>query len=213
MRQMFDFMRTVAIQTSDTLKKDIQNGKENIFEFKGFATKFTCDNIASCAFGIEVNSFKDPTNDFFQIAKKIMNFANIKTAFKFAGFFISPKFMNAFGIKLLDKKVCDFFHIYLIDTMRNREKLGIVRNDMINLMLEAKKGKLVHNNNNEDSSIDGFATVEESHVGRIKLTRQWDEQDLAAQCFIFFLARLDTVNLNLDCFLIIFNNISIYLGF
>ncbi|KAL7019935.1 hypothetical protein ACKWTF_011309 [Chironomus riparius] len=193
MRQMFDFMSTVAIQTSETLKKDIQNGKENILEFKDFASKFTCDNIASCAFGIEVNSFKDPTNDFFQIAKKIMNFGNIATALKMLGYFICPTLMSGLGIKLLDKESCDFFQIALIETMRNRERLRIVRNDMINLMLEAKKGKLVYNNN-EDSSADGFATVEESHVGKSKVNRKWEELDLAAQCFIFFIAGFDPVS-------------------
>ncbi|CAG9808691.1 unnamed protein product [Chironomus riparius] len=193
MRQMFDFVSTVAIQTSETLKKDIQNGSENNFEFKDFASKFTCDNIASCAFGIEVNSFKNPTNDFYRIAKKVTNFASLKVGLKFAGYLAFPGLMKALKIKLLDKESCDFFKEAIIETMRTREKLGIVRKDMINLMLEAKKGKLVHNNNNEDSSIDGFATVEESHVGQSQVTRKWDEMDLAAQCFIFFLAGFDTV--------------------
>lgn len=192
MRQMFDFVSTVAIQSAEILKIDIENGKENNFEFKDFSSKLTCDNIASCAFGIEVNSFKNPENEFYRIAKKVMNFSSPLMGLKLVGYFTSPKMMKALGISLLDKESCDFFQGALIDTMRTREKLRIVRNDMINLMLEAKKGKLVHSN--EDTKNDGFATVEESNVGRSKVTRKWEEMDLAAQCFIFFLAGFDTVS-------------------
>ncbi|XP_070502406.1 probable cytochrome P450 9f2 [Chironomus tepperi] len=191
MRQMFDFVSTVAIESAEILKNDIQNGGETNFEFKDFASKFTCDNIASCAFGIEVNSFKNPKNDFYRIAKNVMNFSSPLMGLKLVGYFTSPKLMKTLGISLLDKEGCDFFQGALIDTMRTREKLGIVRKDMIHLMLEAKKGKLVHSS--EESNNDGYATVEESHVGKSKVSRQWEELDLAAQCFIFFLAGFDTV--------------------
>lgn len=192
MRQMFEFVSTIGIQTAETLRQDIENGKDGVFEFKDFASKFTCDNIASCAFGIEVNSFKNPSNDFLKIAKKVMNFTGIKTGLKMAGYFVFPKLMKYLKIRLLDKDGCDFFENVFYDTIKTREKLGIVRNDMINLMLDAKKGKLAHNNNDENT-VDGFATVEESHVGKSVVTRKWDDQDLAAQCFIFFLAGFDTV--------------------
>ena len=124
-----------------------------------------------------------------------MNFGNLATALKLAGYFICPKLMKVFGIKLLDKESYDFFQIALVEKMKTRERDGIVRNDMIQLMLEAKKGKLVYDN--EDSNADEFATVEESHIGKSKVSRNWDEIDLAAQCFIFFLAGFDTVSINL----------------
>lgn len=188
---MFEFVSTVSTQTAETLKDDIRNGGENIFNFKDFASKFTCDIIASCAFGIEVNSFKNPSNDFFKFAKKIMNIETLVFGLRLAGYFACPKLMKAFGIRLCDNESCNFFESALIETMRNREKLGIVRKDMINLMLEAKKGKLRHEN--EDFGNDGFATVEESNMGQQQVNRKWEEIDLAAQCLIFFLAGFDTV--------------------
>lgn len=71
MRLMFDFVSIVGQQTAAAMKAEIEDGRENKFEFKDLASKFTVDNIASCAFGIEINSFNNPNNDFFRIAKKI----------------------------------------------------------------------------------------------------------------------------------------------
>jgi cytochrome P450 family 9 len=193
MRHMMDFVSTIGHQTADSIKKDIVGGGESIFEFKDFASKFTIDIIASCAFGIEINSFKNPTNDFFRIAKKVTNFTSFKTGLKFAGYLAFPQLMKALKINLLDKESCDFFEEAIYDTMKTREKQGIIRNDMIQLMLQAKAGNLSHNNNLEEKSSDGFATVEESHLGKAEVKRKWDDADLAAQCFIFFLAGFDTV--------------------
>lgn len=190
---MFDFVTEVGQQTSKGMTDEIKHGGENSFEFKALATKFTVDVIASCAFGIEVNSFKTPDNDFHRIAKKVTNFTSIKTALKFSGYLIAPQLMKKLGISLLDQESCNFFQEAITETMKIREQKGIVRHDMINLLLQARKGQLAHNNTTEDKAADGFATVEESQLGQSEVKRIWDDTDLAAQCFIFFLAGFDTV--------------------
>lgn len=50
--------------------------------------------------------------------------------------------------------------------MKERKKKRILRPDMIHLLIEAQKGNLKHENNQFDKTDIGFATVEESHVGR-----------------------------------------------
>lgn len=104
--------------------------------------------------------------------------------------------MKALNINLLDKECCDFFEQAIYETFRTREKLGIVRHDMLNLMLEARRGQLVHNNKVEEKIVDGFATVEESQLGKTQMKQTWDDSYLAAQCFIFFIAGFDTVRRN-----------------
>lgn len=101
--------------------------------------------------------------------------------------------MKKLGVALLDKESLDFFQEAICETMKIREKKGIIRHDMINLLLQARKGQLA-NNSKEEKTTDGFATVEESHIGSSEVKRIWDDEDLAAQCFIFFLAGFDTVN-------------------
>lgn len=50
--------------------------------------------------------------------------------------------------------------------MREREKFNIVRPDMIHLLMEAKKGALEYDAAQTDAKEAGFATVEESNVGK-----------------------------------------------
>lgn len=193
MRQMFDFVNSVGQQTVKSMHDEINAGSESSFEFKTLAMKFTVDVIASCAFGIEVNSFKNPDNDFNRIAKKSTDFTSAKTALKFAGYLFAPSIMKMLGISFLDKESCDFFQEAIVETMKIREKKGIIRHDMIHLLLQARKGQLAQGNSNEEKITDGFATVQESQVGSSEVKTIWDDQDLAAQCFIFFLAGFDTV--------------------
>lgn len=192
MRLMFNFVAQVGKQTAETLKQKIINTGKNDFEFKELATKFTVDNIASCAFGIEVNSFEHPDNEFHNIAMKFSDFASFKTFLKFLGFIACPKLMKIFNIKFFSDNVKEFFREATVDTMRIREEKGIIRPDMIDLLMQAKKGNLIHEGN--DDSGDGFATVEEYEIGRTQNKPKWEEMDLVAQCFIFFVAGFDTVS-------------------
>lgn len=177
MRQMFDFVVTVSRQTADTLK---QKGVSEEVEFRDLALKFTVDNIASCAFGIEVNSFKDPNNSFQLIAQDFAKFGNFASILKFAGYLMAPKMMKLLNIKLFDGRINVFFQDAILNTIKVREEKGIVRHDMINLLMQAKKGILTHDGSDEKVS-DGYATVEESQMGKTSVKRKWDDEDLAAQ--------------------------------
>lgn len=191
MRQMFEFVSLVGHQASQSIKEQIKNGGEKDFEFKDLARKFTVDVIATCAFGIEVDSFKNPSNDFHRVAGKVANFGSFLTTLKFVGYMMMPKVMQALKIKFFDAETTQFFQGAISETMKAREDKGIVRHDMINLLMQAKKGKLTHEKEEkEEKEVEGFATVEESQVGKSFVGRKWDDDDLTAQCFIFFFAGL-----------------------
>lgn len=190
MRQMFEFVSLVGQQVAATLDKQIKSGGESTFEFKDLARKFTVDVIATCAFGIEVNSFSNPKNDFIRLAAKVANFGGLMTTIKFIGYFSAPKLMTLLKIKFFDDETTDFFREAITETMKVRETQGIIRHDMINLLIQAKKGKLTHEKEKEEKSVEGFATVTESAVGQTIVKRKWEDDDLAAQAFIFFFAGL-----------------------
>lgn len=122
------------------------------------------------------------------IAKDFTNFGSFKNVLKFVGYLL----VQFFKIKFFDDRVNVFFQDAILDTIKVREAEGIIRHDMINLLIQAKKGRLTHENSDERVT-DGFATVEESQIGKTNVKRKWDDDDLAAQCFIFFLAGFETV--------------------
>lgn len=139
-----------------------------------------------------MNSFNDPGNSFQLIAQDFADFGKFKNVLKFAGFLMAPKLMEFFKVKFFDEKIDAFFQEAILNTIKVREEKGIIRHDMINLLIQAKKGRLTHDATDEKVA-DGYATVEESKMGQTSVKRQWDDEDLAAQCFVFFLAGFDTV--------------------
>lgn len=195
MRQMFDLVAKVCKQSTMTLKQKIIHGElSDEIEFKDLSSKFTVDNISTCAFGIEVNSFENPNNEFQRIAKEFSDFSNFKSVLKFMGFLMMPWLMRLLNISFISKKTQKFFEEAILETIKIREEKGIIRHDMINLLIHAKKGKLKHEGSEEISIGEEFATVEESEIGKNQSKRVWEDEDLAAQCFIFFLAGFDTVS-------------------
>lgn len=95
----------------------------------------------------------------------------ISLIFQFLNFTITPRVVSKFFKKLV------------IETMENREKNGIVRHDMIHLLIQAKKGTLVHEEDSKDSSEIGFATVQESAIGRKKIKRSMYDKHISNNSF------------------------------
>ena len=182
MRLMFDLVTECGRNSTKTLKEQIKKTGNIDYEMRDLFSKFTVDMIATCAFGLQVNSFKDPENDFQKITALATAFTKPLAAIKITLFQIAPKLMEFLNIRIMDKKVCDFFQATIVETMRIREQKGIIRHDMINLLIQARKGQLNHVKLIEDGKDNvGFATVEESTMGKAKSARVWDDEDIAAQ--------------------------------
>jgi cytochrome P450 family 9 len=73
LRQMFQLILHVGKQSTETLNKEIGvSGK--VLEMRDFLSKFAIDVIATCAFGLEVDSFKNPDNYFQKFANSAVFF-------------------------------------------------------------------------------------------------------------------------------------------
>lgn len=94
-------------------------------------------------------------------------------------------------LTVLPKDATTYFKKIVLETIDTREKNNIVRPDMINLLMQAKKGKLKHEQRTDED--EGFATAQESDIknGESK-QRELTDDDLVAQALIFFFAGFDT---------------------
>jgi cytochrome P450 family 9 len=192
MRQMFDCVSECGANMAKTL---VKNGKQ-AHEMKDLFTRFTNDVIASSAFGIEVNSFNERANEFYTLGLKITNFRSFATSVKFIGYLMVPWLMSLFKVHLLDNEATQYFKKIILDNFRTRDTKNIVRNDLIQLLMQIKKGKSLNTTDEtkQPAPSDGFATVEESDIGKKQIVRNWTEDELLAQCFVFFLAGFDTAS-------------------
>nr|CAH7739953.1 unnamed protein product [Callosobruchus chinensis] len=190
MRSMFVLMSECSERF---VKYFVKKDEEMIdVELKDIFTKFCTDVIATCAFGLEVDSLNEPNNKFYLTGKKAMNFQSISKVLKFLAYSFFPWIMNVFKISFFEDDVRQFFYDLVDETVRMREQNGIVRPDMIQLLMEARKGKT--KKTDIENTIDtGSETV---NLDRLEITNQ----DIAAQAMLFFFGGFESVS-SLMCFM------------
>lgn len=166
MKAMFVLISECAERFTKYFQKSSEGQTHVTLEMKDLFTRFANDVIATCAFGVEVDSLENRTNDFYVNGIKATNFDGLR-GLKFFGYSISPFLMEFFKLRLFDLDVGEFFRNVVLSTMKERERQGIHRPDMIHLLMEARKGKLKYDETVKSKEEDaGFATVEESEVGK-----------------------------------------------
>nr|ARI68318.1 CYP9A112 [Mythimna separata] len=195
MRLMVPFMVEVGDQMMISLRQKIKNSKSGYIDLdcKDLTTRYANDVIASCAFGLKVDSHNDADNEFYAMGKATSSF-NFRQMLLFLLFANVPKLAKSLKLDFLPKASQQFFRKLVLETMANRELKNIIRPDMIHLLMEAKKGKLTHEDVKSSDEAAGFATVEESAVGQKKINRVWSDDDLIAQAVLFFIAGFEGIS-------------------
>lgn len=199
MRQMFELINDCGQNLNIFLKKEIDEGKDLNFEMKDLFARYATDVVASTAFGVKVNSFENQKNEFYITGRNLMRVTSIITIIKVVLLRVVPWLTQRLGIPFLDGPSSEYFKSLVLDTMDVRKKNKIFRPDMINMMMQLRDISASGSDANAkqskdvvDSTDEGFATVEESSVGKAIVKRQWSDNELVAQCFVFFLGGSDT---------------------
>uniref|UniRef100_A0A1B0CAG6 Cytochrome n=1 Tax=Lutzomyia longipalpis TaxID=7200 RepID=A0A1B0CAG6_LUTLO len=162
LRTMFMFM-TECCNSSVQYLEESANGKPMLMDMTDMFCRFTADIFGTCIFGIRVDSFRNPNNDFYLNGKKSVDFSGLRGLRTFfMGNF--PKFTNFFGITSCEKNNANYFRNLIWDTIHQREGENIVRSDMIQLLMQARSGKLHYENKEEDEI--GYAAVKETNLGK-----------------------------------------------
>lgn len=190
-RLMFDLVAECTGNMSRHLREQSERtGKPVSGDVKEMYARCANDVIASCSFGVQIDSFKDRDNEFFVTGKKFLRVE----AWRVVLIRLLPRVSEWFKLKLIRKSVSDYFRTLVLGTMREREEKNIHRPDMINTMMQARKGK---SEQYEDVKLadDAYATVDDFHAGKRLLKREWTDNELIAQCFIFFLAGFESSSL------------------
>jgi len=162
MKMMFTLMSECAVDFAKFLSTLPTN--ESNMNMKDAFSKYTNDVIATCAFGIKIDSMKDPTNEFYVYGKEVANFLNNRLI-KFLFLRTFPNLGRILNVKIISDYVSHFFKDIIKTTIATRDAKHITRPDMLQLMMDIR-GK--------------------------ENCRELDIDDITAQAFIFFLAGFDT---------------------
>jgi len=169
MKSMFILMSDCAAKFSNYLAQ--MPAEKRIMETKEVFTRYTNDVIATCAFGIIVDSMRNPNNEFYVNGREATTFNNL-SLIKFFIFRSLPWVAKVLKLRMVRQKIADFFQDLVDSTIKIRDENGIVRPDMLQLMMESrdKEGK-------PELSIE----------------------DMVSQAFIFFFGGFETTS-TLMCF-------------
>lgn len=165
MKMMFHLMSECAVNFAEYLKTTATQEGRLMKEMKDTLTRYTNDVIATCAFGISVDSMRNPENDFYMYGKKSTDF-NLRALMKIMFLQHLPNLSRLLNIKIMDDRSYNFFINLVSDTIGTRDEKGIIRPDMLQLMMDER--------------------------GKREPGRELDMVDMTSQAFIFFLAGFET---------------------
>lgn len=158
------FMFPVVVEVGNRFSEVLSEKvpEDAVIEVTDLLGRFTTDVIGTCAFGLECNSLRDPEAKFLKMGQESIIG---RYSLAMVGLKIAfPKIARFLHMKNNKDEVIDFFMKIVHETVEYREKNNIQRNDFMNMLIEMK------NKPNPELTID----------------------ELAAQCFIFFLAGFET---------------------
>nr|CAH7741451.1 unnamed protein product [Callosobruchus chinensis] len=189
MRAMFPLMTGCA----ERFTKHFLSLSEEVVsaEMKDCFTRYATDVIASTAFGVEVDSLEQPENSFYVTGKRATTF----DFWKIVRFFISilsPKLNSLLGLTILDKETMEFFMHLVEQTIKTREEKGIIRPDMIHLLMEARKGKIKNEEGEKNESSGDTIGDVQGKLGKHERLKSITNMDIAAQAMIFFFGGFET---------------------
>uniref|UniRef100_W8C320 Cytochrome P450 6a9 n=2 Tax=Ceratitis capitata TaxID=7213 RepID=W8C320_CERCA len=151
--------------------------EEPILEMRDYLARFTTDVIATCAFGIDVNSLKNPNEEFRQMGKRVFtDLRNGRIGLAMINSF--PELCRRLHVKQTPDHITEFYMRIVRENIEYRERNKIRRNDFFDMLLDLKNNKLMKSEDGHDMSI----TVEE----------------LAAQAYVFLVAGFETSSTTLS---------------
>uniref|UniRef100_A0A1B0DF41 Uncharacterized protein n=1 Tax=Phlebotomus papatasi TaxID=29031 RepID=A0A1B0DF41_PHLPP len=98
------------------------------------SAKFTTENVASCAFSLEANSFDDPKSEFRTMGKKIFQ-PSFWMGIKFMIIFLLPYLAKIFSVQLLSKEVAQWARKLIRENVKSRQNRKLPNEDMVQIML------------------------------------------------------------------------------
>lgn len=101
LKKMFGLMRDIAADLNDFCLSERIDEKTKSFqlEFREIFSRYLVDIIASCAFGIQANSIRNPDNEFRTKSRNMFKFT-VYRAIEFTSIFFIPDIVPWFKFKV-----------------------------------------------------------------------------------------------------------------
>ncbi|XP_049830256.1 cytochrome P450 6a2-like [Schistocerca gregaria] len=152
----------------------------SVVEVRELVARYTTDVIASCAFGIDIDSQHNPEAEFRQWGRRFFK-PSLRTFLTLSLGLSNPKLRKLLPVPFTPKDVAEYFTRVVNDTVKHREETGVIRKDFLQLMIQLKNKGYV-----DDSFLIERQKNEEEKSKALTIS------EVAAQSWEFFLAGFET---------------------
>lgn len=192
MKAMMIFMQETMSRLMNELDGFAKSGES--FELKDSMGKYSMDTIASCAFGVDSQSFTNKNSLFAKFASNIFA-QRVSDGLKILMVTLIPygvQILNALKISVSKETETEFFYEAIMSSLRERRKSKNRRNDLVDLMMDAIKGDIEHDKDGEDDQFEKDAKL--NHVSK---RDEFDELTIVATAIVILVAGYDTTGTTL----------------
>ncbi|XP_045460604.1 uncharacterized protein LOC123671014 [Harmonia axyridis] len=140
MKTILEFMLKSVQDIEEVLNKAVEENKS--IDMKDYAQRFFMDITAAYAFGLQINTFKDPDCEFRKFGKKAIEL-DTYTSVKFLLSLVVPrKWLRAVRFTLNQADISEFFLNQVAETINYRSKHNIEGDDFLQFYMDlTDKGK------------------------------------------------------------------------
>ncbi|CAG7729180.1 unnamed protein product [Allacma fusca] len=188
-RRMFNIFDSSAKKMIRCINQKVRVQSE--IELRPFIQDLAMDIIASAAFGIETNLFEDRTSLFIKMGKEIQQTFAGKAVFKFFLLSMFPKLGEMLKIRITNVDTDRFLSKLIVDSLKHRAKTNEKRDDFLQLMIEARQGKLKAE---DESQLDAYEKDAKLKDVPVDSDLVFDDDLIIAQSMLFFLGGFDTLD-------------------
>ncbi|XP_014786343.1 cytochrome P450 3A8 [Octopus bimaculoides] len=203
LKEMQPLVRAAADNLEKTCDKFEKTGED--MDVNRLFGCFTMDVIATTAFGVEVDSQKNPDNSFVRNATYLVRRNRLASVFLIS--FISRTFFKfLLYTRMLSTRSRRFFYDLCKKILADRKQAsGQVRQDLLQMMIDqqndftkeqpeknAKNGDVKNGGANNGDIMNGDATNDDVPVPTKLIKRKLTDEEIIAQSTIFFLAGYET---------------------
>ncbi|ALC42669.1 Cyp6w1 [Drosophila busckii] len=134
-KQMYPLMTEIAKDLENVLE---QVPEDSIVSIKDFCARFTTDLIATIAFGVKANSLGNVKSEFFAHNKAIFE-TSWSRGLDITIIFLLPALATLARVKVFSKATSKFLRNSISFVLSERERSGVNRNDLIDILLAMKR--------------------------------------------------------------------------
>nr|WET52718.1 cytochrome P450 [Phaedon brassicae] len=117
-----------------------ETSKSSTMESRELCIRFTLDNVASCAFGLEGKSFDEPYSSFRRMADEFLSPDNFWMSIKSTSLLLFPALTKFLKVKFTSDQLEEKLIGMVTATLKYRKENNVIRNDFLEYVSQLKDG-------------------------------------------------------------------------